>query len=477
VSQDLTPDAARAHPTRTLWILALGAMAYALAQTMIVPALPEIQDATGSSQETVTWMLTAFLLSSSVAIPLLGRLGDIIGKEKVLLVSLVTFGAGSLICAVGTSSIAVMIGGRLVQGIGGAVFPLCFGIIRDEFPPERVAASIGAISTTFGVGGGLGLVLAGVFVDHLSVAWIFWFSLAVTATSVWATWRYVPESPVRVQARIDWAGGALLSVALAAALLGVSQGNAWGWGSAGVLGLLAAGAAVLALFVAYELRVSEPMVDMRLMAARAVWSPNVAAFAVGFAMFGSYILIPELVQTDESNGYGFGLSVTTAGLVMLPSALVMLRSGVLAGRLSDRYGSRLPLALGSAFAALAFGMLAFAHGSAWLVAIAGVPLGIGIGMAMAAMATLVVSVVPQEVTGIAMGVNTLMRNVGGAVGGQLAATLLAAHSLQNDVPAESGYTNAFALSLVASIVALGACALVPKPAVADWRRVAATGSG
>lgn len=454
---------ARAHPNRTLFILALGALAYALAQTLIVPAIPVIQEDTGVSQETATWMLTAFLLSSCVATPLIGRLGDMIGKEKVLLWSLATFGAGSLICALGSHSIELLIAGRIVQGGAGALFPLCFGIIRDEFPAEKVAPSIGLMSTTFGIGGGAGLVLAGIFVDHLSVAWMFWFSLGVTLIAAWATWRYVPESPIRVEGRIDWGGGALLSVALSAVLLGVSQGNAWGWTSDRVLGLIGVGLAVLALFLWYESRVDEPMVDLQLMRIRQVWAPNLAVFMVGFAMFGSYILIPELVQTAKSNGYGFGLSVTSAGLVMLPSALIMLWSGPLAGRMAGRFGSRLPLALGAVFAAIAFAMLAWAHGQIWTIALSGVPLGLGIGMALAAMANLVVSAVPQDQTGIAMSINTIIRNVGGAVGGQVAAALLTANVLDNGAPAESGYTAAFAMSMVAGLVALAATALVPRP--------------
>ena len=137
-----------------------------------------------------------------------------------------------------------------------------------------MATSIGLISATFGIGGGLGLVLAGVMVDHLSVQWIFWSSVGVTGIAAWATWRYVPESPVRVNARIDWGGAALLSLALGSLLLGVSQGNAWGWDSPGVLGLFAAAIVAGTAFVNFERRVKEPMVDMELMSQRAVWSTN-----------------------------------------------------------------------------------------------------------------------------------------------------------------------------------------------------------
>jgi EmrB/QacA subfamily drug resistance transporter len=454
---------ARTHPSRTLLILLLAAMAYSLAQTVIVPALPAIQEQTGTSEATVTWLITAFLLVSSVSTPLLGRLGDMYGKERMLLIALVGFGIGSVVCAVGTHSIGVLIVGRVIQGVGGAIFPLSFGIVRDEFPPERVASSIGIVSSVFGIGGGAGLVLAGVCVDHLSVAWLFWISVGVTAFAAWATWRYVPESPVRAQSRIDWGGGVLLSAALAAILLGVSQGPGWGWLSGGVIGLVVGGIVVLGGFVAYELRVTDPMVDMHLMARRPVWSPNLAAFAVGFAMFGSYILIPQLVESPDSTPYGFGLSATGAGLVMLPSAVVMLIAGPLAGRLGQAFGSRLPLAIGSVLCVFAYAILAFLHGEVWTIVLAGAILGGGIALAFAAMANLVVAAVDQTQTGIATGINTIVRNVGGAVGGQISASLLASQVLASGYPAEDGYTIAFAISGAAAIVALGATALIPRP--------------
>jgi EmrB/QacA subfamily drug resistance transporter len=458
-----TAGGERTHPSRTLFILILAAISYALAQTMIIPALPQIQADTGVSESAVTWLLTAFLLVSSVSTPLLGRLGDMWGKERLLLFALVLFALGSAICAVGTHSIGLLILGRAVQGAGGAIFPLAFGIIRDEFPPERIAESIGTISSTFGIGGGAGLVLAGVFVDHVSVAALFWLSFAITAVAAVATWRYVPESPVRVQAKVDWGGAALMSVSLGAVLLGVSQGPDWGWSSVRVIGLIVAGLALGVVFVFYETKVPQPLVDMALMARRAVWSPNLAGFAIGFAMFGSFILIPQLTEAPESTGYGFGLSATSAGLVMLPSSFVMLFAGPVSGWLSNRFGSRLPLALGSAFATASFAVLAFAHDHIWTIVVGAMLLGIGIALAFAAMATLVVVAVDQTQTGSATGINTIMRNVGGAVGGQIAASLLASDLLDSGAPAESGYTQAFAMSGIAALVALAACALIPAP--------------
>ncbi|HEX8854225.1 MAG TPA: MFS transporter [Thermoleophilaceae bacterium] len=437
----------RQHYNVTLGVLAISALAYALSQTMVAPALPDIQHTLGTSTTTVTWVLTAYLLSASVATPIIGRLGDIFGKERVLVLTLLVFGFGSLVAAL-SHSIGILILGRAIQGTGGAVFPLAFGIIRDEFPPGKVASGIGLISATFGIGGGAGLVISGLLVDHLNYEWIFWLGLIFVAIAIVATHRYVPESPVKAKAKIDWLGAALMSVGLVALLIGVSEGNSWGWGSDRVLGLFAASIVILAIWVWVETRVEEPLVDMRIMRERAVFTTNLTALFVGFGMFGSFILIPQFVQAPLSTGYGFGASVTTAGLFLLPSALVMLPAGPIAGTLGERYGSKLPLLAGSVLAALAYLFLAVAHDQRWEIYAATTLLGFGIGFAFAAMANLIVEAVPQDQTGVATGMNTIARTIGGALGAQLSATILAADHLASGYPAESGYTGAFAMSAV-----------------------------
>src|SRR4051812_24542140 len=421
---------------------------------MIVPALPEIQRTFGGDPADATWLLTAFLLTAAVATPLFGRLGDMYGKEHWLLISLGIFGAGSVVSAL-AGSLGVMIAGRAIQGAGGAIFPLAIGIIRDEFPREKVATGIGTISAMFGIGGGVGLVVAGLLVDGAGVEWIFWLSAAAAALASWATWKWVPESPVRVQARIDWLGGVLLSAALATLLLGVSEGNSWGWGSARVLGLFVASAVLIAVWMRWEWRVGDPLVDLHLMRRRPVWTTNLTGFAIGFAMFGSFVLIPRLVQTPERAGYGFGATVTASGLFLLPSALVMLFAGPISGRLGTRFGSKLPLALGSVFAAAGYFWLAFQHGAPFDIYAGSVLLGIGIGLAFAAMANLVVEAVPPDMTGIASAINAIMRQIGGAIGAPVAAAIVSAHLiLGGRFPAEPGYTIAFAMSGVAGVAAL-----------------------
>jgi EmrB/QacA subfamily drug resistance transporter len=445
----------------TLAVLAVSALAYAVSQTMVAPALPAIQHDLHTTTTGVTWVLTIYLLTASIATPVLGRLGDMFGKERMLVVVLVMFALGSLVAAL-SHSIGVLVAGRAIQGFGGAVFPLAFGIIRDEFPPERVAAGIGLISATFGIGGGAGLVGAGLIVDHLSYEWIFWIGLIVTAIAIVATVLFVPESPVKVPAKIDWVGALLLAIGLAALLLGISEGPRWGWGTARVLGGFATAAAALCAWVRWELRVANPLVDMRMMRRRTVWTTNLAALLVGFGMFGSFILIPQFVQAPVGAGYGFHATVTEAGLILLPSTTVMLFAGPIAGWLGGRAGSRLPLLIGTALAAVAFGFIALAHGRRWELYVGSALMGAGIGFAFAAMANLIVEAVDRTETGVATGMNTIMRTIGGSLGAQISATIVSAQLIAGThIAAESGYTTAFLLSSVVLLLAFGATLLVP----------------
>jgi EmrB/QacA subfamily drug resistance transporter len=444
-----------------LGALLLAAISFALLQTMVAPALPAISEEFRTSPSTAAWVMTGFLLSASVCTPLAGKLGDLFGKARVLTAVLVLFSAGSLICAL-AQDIHVMIAGRLLSGAAGGVFPLAFGIINDEVPAEHRAVGIGLMSAMFGIGGGIGLPLAGVIVDHTDLSVLFLVGLLALPAAV-AVWRLVPPSPPRERARVDWRGAAVLSLGLAALLLAISRSAAWGWGDARTLGLFGGGLAVLAGFVPLQLRTASPLVDIRVLRERAVLATNITAFLVGIAMFGSFLLIPQFAQTPAAAGYGFAMTVTAAGLVMLPSALMMLVAGPLGGALGKRFGFRGVLAAGTALAGASFAMMAFAHERVWEFVVAGVLLGAGISFAFASMANLIVASVPPRDVGIATGINTIMRTVGGAFGAAIVTALLTADTLPGTaLPTEGAYTEAFAISAAGSVLALLAALAIPR---------------
>ncbi len=445
------------HPNEVLAVLLLSGTAFALSQTVVVPALPEIAGELHASPSAVSWILTGYLLSASVATPVAGKLGDLYGKGRVLTWVMLIFSAGSVVCAL-APSIGVVIAGRAVQGVAGGVFPLSFGIIRDTFPRERMAAGIGIMSAIFGVGGGIGLPLSGVMVEHLDVSWLFWIGLVAVPAAL-AAQRVVPPSPTARRARVDWAGALLLSCALVAILVAVTEAEDWGWGSARTLALLAGGVALLGAWLALEGAREQPLIELRVLRRRAVAATNLTGFMVGFAMFSSFLLIPRFAEAPERTGYGFGMSVLQSGLLIAPAAVVQLLMGPVAGRLGMRIGFRAVLAIGAGMLVAAFGLLAVAHGRPWQFVVAAGFLGGGITFALASMAILIVVAVPQADVGIATGINTITRTVGGAFGAAAATAILAADTVGR-FPTDGAYTVAFAASAGGGLLALGAALLV-----------------
>ncbi|MEA2208989.1 MAG: hypothetical protein QOF54_1466 [Solirubrobacteraceae bacterium] len=457
-------DADRSHPTLILAVLSLAGVAYAMLSSSVVPALPTMQRALHASETDITWLLTAYLLSASVGTAILGRLGDMYGKERLLLVTLVILALGTLLAAV-SSSLGVIIVGRFIQGASGGIFPLAFGIVRDEFPREKVAGSIGLLSSILGVGGGIGIILSGVIVEHLSYHWLFWIPLVATVIAAVATWRFIPESPVRVPGRINWLAAALMTVGISTVLLAISETTTWGWGSPKTIGLIAAGLAVSALWVAVETRSRNPLIDMAMMRIRGVWTTNLAAFLLGAGMYASFIVFPQFAQLPKSTGFGFGASVVVSGLYLLPSTIGMTILGIYAGRISKRFGSRAALLSGTVFTTGAFALLAIDHNHPIEFLLAAGLLGVGIGLAFAALGNLIIQSVSPEQTGVATGMNTVMRTLGGALGGQLSATFIAAHTIKG-LPAETGFSETFVMATGFLIVCLLAGLLVPRrPAV------------
>ncbi len=448
------------HPGRLLAVLALGGAAYAMLQSLVVPALPTLEHDLHTTPTGVTWIFTAYLLAASVATPIAGRIGDMFGKKRTLVVVLAGLAAGTLVAALATT-LPVMIGARAIQGLGGAIFPLAFGIIRDEFPRPRVAGGIALISGLLGVGGGLGIILAGPILAHLNYHWLFWIPFALIVVTVGLTMVLVPESPVRAPGNVNWLGAILLSAWLICLLVSISEAPTWGWLSAKTIGLIVVAALIAVAWVRAETRASSPLVDMRVMRLRGVWTTNLAGFLLGFGMYSAFVLIPQFVQAPKSTGYGFGSSVTQAGLFLIPSTLAMMFASPFGGRLSGRFGSKVPLVLGSTITLLSFVLLAVAHSQHWQIYLASLLLGIGIGFAFASMANLIVEAVKPEETGVATGMNTVMRTVGGALGGQVAASILAANLLADGIPKEEGYTLSFVIMAVALAAGVVASFAVP----------------
>ena len=452
--------ASRPQPTRTLLILSLAALSFALAQTSLFPAIADLSRAFHTDAEGVAWTLTGYFLAAAVLTPVLGRLGDMFGKRRMLVVALLLFAAGNVLSAVG-DTLAVVVAGRVVQGAGGGIFPLCFGIVRDEFPRERVGTSIGMISAIVGIGGGLGLVEGGLLVDHVSYHWIFVAGAVVAALAALAAQLLVPESPNRTPARVDVRGAAILAVGLVLPLLAVARANAWGWGDPRTVGLAALGMVVLAGWLAVQRRTREPFADIATLSRPPVLMTNVATVLMGFGMFGAFFLVPQLAETPAGAGYGFGASATQAGLLLLPGCLSMLVAGPFSGALGRRLGPKVPMALGGVVAASGMLLVGVAHDTRLEVMCFTTVMFAGVGMSFAAMPNLIIDAVPRAKTGEATGFNALVRSVGSSLGSQVSAAILAASLGATALPTDAAFEAALFVSAGVALAAALAAMLIP----------------
>ena len=456
----MTRPLERANYRLTFLTLLLGVTAYSLLQSLVIPALPTIQHDMHTSQNTVTWVVTVYLLSASIFTPIMGRIGDMVGKERMLVATLVALAAGSVVAGL-AHSIGVLIVGRAIQGIGGGVLPLSFGIIRDEFPAAKVPGGVGVIAAMTAVGGGIGLVVAGPIITHLNYHWLFWIPLIIVVLAGICAQLFVPESPIRTPGRISWPAAALLSGWLVALLVAVSEAPKWGWGSSKVIGLIALAVVVGVAWVVVELRAREPLIDMHMMRVPAVWTNNLVAFLFGIGMYSVIAFLPQFLQTPKSTGYGFGASIIQSGLYLLPLTVTMFAFGMLSGRIAARYGSKAAVIVGSFFSLGAYLMLAFAHSESWEIYVASTLLGVGLGLAFSAMSNLIVQAVPPAQTGVASGMNANIRTIGGAVGAAVMSSIVTSTLLHSGYPAARGYTYGFAFLAAMTLVAIVASIFIP----------------
>ena len=451
----------RAHHQVTFAVLALGVAAYALLQSLVTPVLTTVQAELHTTQSAATWVLTAYLLSASIFTPVMGRLGDMIGKERVFVAALVALAVGSLLAAL-ASSITVMIVARVIQGVGGGVLPLAFGIIRDEFPKEKVTGAVGSIASLSAVGAGLGIVLAGPIVNALDFHWLFWIPMILTIVAAIAAVIFVPESPVRTPGRISWGPAVLLSAWLVALLVALSEAPDWGWGSGKVIGLLVAAVVLAVAWVLSEQHSATPLIDMGMMRLTAVWTNNLVALLIGVGMYATFAFLPEFVQTPKLAGYGFGASVTQSGLMLLPSSITMFIVATYAGRMAQKVGGKVLVVGGCAIGVVSMAILAFAHGEKWEIYLGTAIMGVGFGLAFSAMSGLIVAAVPAEQTGVASGMNANIRTIGGSIGSALMASIVTSQVGAHGLPKESGYSAGFAMLGGGLLLAALAALLIPQ---------------
>ncbi|MER7133317.1 MFS transporter [Streptosporangium saharense] len=451
------------HPRFLVAVLAFCGVVVAVMQTLVIPLLPHVPALTGSTPTAASWLVTVTLLSGAVCTPVLGRIGDMYGKRRVLLASLGLLTTGSVLCAAG-SQIGVLIAGRALQGTALAVMPLGVSIMRDELAPNRLLSSVALMSSTLGIGAAIGLPLAALVVENADWHTMFWVSAGLGLLDIALVLRFVPESPLRTGGRPDVLGVLGLSAALVCLLLAVTQGGDWGWTSAPTLGLL--GGAVLTglLWGVHELRVPSPMVDLRVSARPAVLLANVAALLIGFAFYANSLVTAQLVQEPTSTGYGLGASIVVSGLCLLPGGIAMVFLSPVSARMSSAHGPKVTLAVAAACIAAGYVVRFFTSHQLWTIVLGATVVAAGTAIAYSALPALVMRAVPVSETGAANGLNTLMRSVGQAACSAVVAAVLANLTFQvagRTAPTLSAYLTVFVIAGAAALLALGVTLCLP----------------
>ncbi|WP_043362456.1 MFS transporter [Microbacterium testaceum] len=444
-------------------VLALAGLCSSFMFTLVVPIQSQLPTLLNASRDDTAWVVTSTLLAAAVFTPIAGRLGDMYGKRRMVLVLLAVMIVGSVIAAV-SGGIVGLIVGRALQGAVVGVVPLGISIMRDVLHENRVDSAIALMSATLGVGGALGLPISALVAENADWHWLFWIAGGLGAVVFALVLWIVPVSVLRTAGRFDYLGAVGLAIGLIGILLAVSRGNTWGWTSPLTLGLAVGGILILLVWGWYELRVENPLLDLRVAARRPVLLTNLASIAMGFALFTSNVAYPQMLELPLATGVGLGLSLLAASLVVMPSGLVMMVLSPISGTLARTIGPRVLLVAGSISLILAYGFSLFFSTEVWHFVVANILIGFGIGFGYAAMPMLIMRAVPPSETGASNGLNALARSLGTSTAAAIVGVVLATLSTgegDTRVPTAEAFHVSFLLGIGAAAVALVLALLIP----------------
>ncbi|ADP81892.1 MFS transporter [Pseudofrankia inefficax] len=457
-------SAPTSRPGPIVAVLAAGGIVATLMQTLVVPLIGELPRLLGTSAGDASWVITATLLAGSAAIAAIGRLSDLLGNRRMLLACVGSLLVGSVVCAL-SGSLAPMVVGRALEGVGLGVVPVGISALRELVPPERLGSSIALISSSLGIGGALGLPFAAVMAEHAGWHAVFWVAAGLSAVVAALIWLLVPVLPPRATGRFDGVGAVGLGFGLVCLLLAVSKGADWGWTSGTTVGLIGGSLAVFAAWGWWELRTTDPLVNLRIAARRQVLMTNLASVVLGFALYASQLILPQLLQLPKATGYGLGQSMLAMGLWMAPSGLLMLLVAPIGGRLSQARGPRVTLIAGSLIIAAGYGSSLILLSTAWGLLIVSCVCMVGVAFAYGAMPALIVSAVPSSETGSATSFNTLSRSIGITMASAVVGVVLTQRTTllgTRTVPSEGGFRLGLLIGCGVAVAAATVALAIPS---------------
>lgn len=441
--------------------LAATGLIAAFMQTLVTPIIPELPVLLSSTSADTSWVLTATLLAAAISTPISGRLGDMYGKRRIVLVLLLIMTTGSIVASL-SNTVIPMIVGRSLQGIGLGVIALGISILRDVIHPKNLGGAVALVSATLGIGGAIGLPVAAIIAENLSWHFLFVLATILSLVAFGLVLRIVPVSTLRSAGRFDFIGAIGLGVGLICILLAISKANEWGLAAGG---LALAGVLVLLGWGVFELRTPHALIDLRVAARRPVLLTNLASISVGFAFFITSASLPVLLEAPSVTGVSFGLPLLLASLCLMPLGLVMFFTSPVAARLSNARGPRTSLILGGSIIAVTFGAAVFLTDAVWHVILISTFVGLGVGFAYAAMPTLIMRAVPPSETAAANGLNSVMRTLGSTVSATIVGVILSTHVVvvgEAGIPTTEAFQLTFAIGAGVSLLGVVLALFIPR---------------
>ncbi len=456
----------RSHSNAIVVVLAFAGITAALMQTLVVPLIQDLPDLLHTSASNASWVITATLLTAAVATPVSGRLGDLFGKRQVMIVCSGLLVLGSLVAAL-AGNVETMIIGRGLQGAAMGIVPLGISAMRDLLPTEKLGSAIALMSASMGIGGALGLPIAAAVAEHTDWRVLFWMATVLAVLVAVLIFTMVPATPITGSGSFDFTGAIGLGIGLVCLLLGVSKGGDWGWGSATTIGLLVGAVLILLLWGWFELRISAPLVDLRVTARPVVLFTNAASLVVGFSMYAQSLILPQLLQSPAELDYGLGQDMLAMGLWMAPGGFMMMLMSPLGARISQAKGPRITLMVGSLVMAFGYVLSVLLMGSTWGIMVSVMVIATGTGFAYGAMPALIMGSVPLSETASANSFNTLMRSVGTSIAAAVVGVVLAQMHVTvmgRQLTSEAGFRTGLLIGAVVALVAALLAMAIPKRA-------------
>lgn len=441
----------------TLPALCLGVLSFLLTQTLVIPVLPALDESLKLETTAAGWIVTINLLFGAVLVPIMGSLGDRFGHRRVLTLALTTMTVASVVAAL-SPNLATLLIARAVQAVGTGAFPLALTIVQFNYTGGRQKSAIGWLSGVLGLGSALALISGGVIIDAFGWRGLFGTMAVAGLLALIATIFFVPDTAVRKKEPIDWRGTAIFVLALSSLLLGISQGDIFGWTSWQTLSAFSVAILGMTTLVLFELRVPAPILDMRILVRGNLGIINAWAFLLGFVSFLFYIVVPVILLSARDTAGGLELPAVEATLYMVPNAIAVFFGGRVAATLVRGIGDKATSVLAMiCLVAGAVGM-AIGPGVVWGIALSYIAVGSGLGIGFSCCSQFVPTLAPAGNVATALSINTMIRTVGQACGAAAAAAILGSIALDDHgIATGTTFTVLFAFAAVVSFVGALMC--------------------